>query len=794
MKKLITIACAVVLAMACIFTSCSNTVPGYDAKIDTVISLAAPKVTAKAYPGVNIVSWLPVPSASEYELRIYENDVQVQSNVPFAADSDLIYEDVVGEINNGITRKYVVVAISKSDPGRSVYAANSIGEASCKCIMPPAKTLSLELPAYENGYDGTVKTVSESDKYVVSPSNISLGLDSFGILSIQFPVKAYLKYVYYVNKGNLFETTNAFSTTDTVIDEYSNNVIYSLSSLITSAGTYRVAIGAFSRNECYGVSPIVQSEQSVEVPSLGVKAGTFTSVSWANNGKTARVIWEPSTFTDGTIVPASYYTVYRAVKGTEEYTKVKTAVESINNEKVYFVDDQVADNTKNYKYIVVCTDGTSYAEDYLTGDLDKYTQKACTIEKITAASSSYDTTDNNVNDFITWTITLDDVATDDPKCTATEIKGVYLLEKEADWTGTVYAADFDMTKPLTYSSTDNENGKEFKVYTDNVAIGKAYLLVVAGAEDLADGYLISEAYEVKLAAINGDNLNVVASTIDNSINNASTGTPVLNDIIVALSDVIPAGTDSVNNYTYTLYKAVATTAVDIAAGKVTFTSTTDWTKVQDVTMARNNDYDPDASSLYYEASYSMTNVDNGVYYFKLVKADKAGNIVYTRDSTTVNTTTAIAYTPVISADWDNPAVASGNITVQFTKNNTTNSTTEETHNAETHVVAYKSETVEPGITYQLYRATLVDDATTVVFTKVANVTGTTNNLADATVYYWEDDTWKTNADYQYVNSIKYSYSETVALSTGSSYQYVVVATRADGAYVVSNIVTVAGAN
>ncbi len=801
MKKTITFVSVLVLAMACLFTGCTGNVPEYSSKVDTIIDLAGVNVTAKAYPGVNIVSWYPVASANSYELRIYENGVQVQSTVPFAADSALIYEDTVGEINNGVTREYVVLAISATDPGRAVYAKSSSGKASCKCIMPPAGTLSLELPAYENGYDGTVKTVPETDKFVLSASNISVAVDKFGQLTYQFPVKAYLTYAVDIDKGNYVQTTTDFSASTLISDEYTNNTIYTDMTPVTTAGTYRVGIIAIPRNGLYGVSSRIQSEQFVTVPSLGVEAGTFTSSSWADNGKTVRVIWKPTTLTDGTIAPASYYTVYRAVAGTEEYTKVSAGINSINAATTaYFVDDSVADNTKNYKYIVVCTDGTSYATTVLSGTVDKYTQTACTIEKITAAASSYDTTDNNANDFITWTIMLDDVDTANPKCTATEIKGVYLLEKDANWTGTVYAADFDMTKPLAYSSTDNENGKVFKVYTDNVAIGKAYLLVVASAPDLADGYLISSAYTVKVADISGANLKVNADTIDNTLNNAniSTVTPVLNDIIVGLSDVIPAGTDSINNYTYTLYKAVGTSSVDIGAGKVTFASTTDWEKVQDVTMVRNNAYDPDPASLYYEASYNMTNAADGVYYFKLVKTDKAGNIVYKRDATTVNTTTAITYKPNISADWDDASLAAGNITVQFTKNNTVNTAKTETHDAVEHIVGYVSETVEAGITYKLYRATLVKDATTVVFKEVANVTGTTNNTQAATVYTWDTTAnpaeWKTVADYSYVDSIKYSYSETEALSTGNSYQYVVVAIRADGAYVISNIAKVAGAN
>ncbi len=810
MKKLITFASVLVLALACIFTSCSED-PEYSGKIDTVVDLAAPKVVAIAYPGVNIVSWYPVASAESYELRIYENDVQVQSTVPFSADSELTYEDKVGEINDGVTRKYVVTALSKTDVGRAVYARNSKGEASCKSIMPPVDTKSLELPAYEGGYDGKVKTVSASDKFVLNASNIALSIDSFKGLTVQFPVKAYLQYSIGIDKGNYVQTTTDFSVDSVIIDEYKNNALYTYNTPITSSGTYRVGIIAVPRNELYGVSPRVVSEQSVEVASLGVTAGAADgiSASWANKGRTARIIWEPSTFTNSTVVPASYYTVYRSVAGTEEYSKVNVAVASINNEKKYFVDDPVTDNTKKYKYIVVCTDGTSYATTVLTAELDKYTLTACEIDSVTAAASSYDTTANNTNDFITWTITLQ--GTDAEKKYADTLKGVYLLEKEADWTGTIFAADFDMTTSLPFSLTDDANANVYKVYTDQVKAGKAYLLVVAGKDGYADAFTISSAYEVKLGDIDVSNLDVDADTIDSSLTNASTGTPVLNDIIVGLSDTIKAGTDSINNYTYTLYKAVGTSSVDISNATVTFSSASDWQKVQDITMNLNNSYDPKAENLLYEASYSMTDVADGVYYFKLVKTDKAGNFKYVRDVTTVKTKTSIAYKPTISAYWDDPSLASGNITVEFTKNNTNNTAINETHNSVEHIVGYNPETVEAGITYTLYRATIIDeddivglvseekDATTVVFAKVADITGTTaNRVTGANVYKWDTSldpaAWVAVDDYEYVDNIKYSYSESEALSTGASYQYVVVASRADGEYVISNIVTVAGAN
>ncbi|MBD5432822.1 MAG: hypothetical protein HDR35_00750, partial [Treponema sp.] len=160
-------ACIIAIGLA----ACSN--PEFDGRTDTVISLETPSVTAKAYPGVNFVSWKPVTGASGYDVTVYEEGTykgrKSLSTYSFP-DTDLV---------NGKTYTYSVEAISTTNPGtmREVYATNSRGEASVKAIVPPAGTKSLELPAYEGGYDGTnTKTVSESDNWVVKPGNITVAV------------------------------------------------------------------------------------------------------------------------------------------------------------------------------------------------------------------------------------------------------------------------------------------------------------------------------------------------------------------------------------------------------------------------------------------------------------------------------------------------------------------------------------------------------------------------------------------------------------------------------------------
>ena len=73
MKKMLLKATGLLtIASALLLASCSDGSSDYDGRVDTVINLKTPSVTAKAYPGVNLVSWDVVPGAEKYEVYRYE--------------------------------------------------------------------------------------------------------------------------------------------------------------------------------------------------------------------------------------------------------------------------------------------------------------------------------------------------------------------------------------------------------------------------------------------------------------------------------------------------------------------------------------------------------------------------------------------------------------------------------------------------------------------------------------------------------------------------------------------------
>ena len=121
------------------FVSCGDSTE-FDAKSDTIYSLDAPRVTAKAYPGVNYISWEPVTSAQGYKIyRVQDGDSSVLRNV---ASDVTCYADIASSdhiLADGKEYKYIVEAVSDTDPAsREVYVKNSQGSASVKAIVPAA--------------------------------------------------------------------------------------------------------------------------------------------------------------------------------------------------------------------------------------------------------------------------------------------------------------------------------------------------------------------------------------------------------------------------------------------------------------------------------------------------------------------------------------------------------------------------------------------------------------------------------------------------------------------------------
>ena len=772
-KSILKIAGLLAISASLFLASCSTDASNFSSQTDTVLNLAAPQVKATAYPGMNYISWKPVANANGYVIYIYEDG-------HFVKATDLAY-DVLNfvdtEIVNGSKYTYYIEATSKTSSGRAVVTENTMSEAvSVTAIVPSYNVKSLELVNYENPKGNT--------EFVVNSSNFHIANDGFGKISISFPAKAYLNYYVSYTKGNTYESTgNPFETMPLdVSDKARNDVILYVDDYITSAGTYRAALVAQAENSHFGVSKEIVSEETVVINALEGDGAEIVSAGYKDLGKTVRVVFDKFTLADGTDAPASYYKVYRAVAGTSKYSPASGTVKPTDNTKAtYFVDDVIEDNTIKYEYIVVVTDGENYSGNPDTEDVAPYTNNVAAAATI-SGNVSIEDADGIAND-IEWTIT---VPSSDVK-----IEGVYVFEKSVTDTADVVAGDFDTTNAVAYSEATDDTNTTFKAFTKNHTFGNnVYMLVVTSEKDKVNTEVVSSPVEVLQYSISIPSITV--EVYDNTVTGATTSTPTNDDVIINIDDDI-YDVENIADYTYTLYKAKSTVKSDISTITWTF-DTKDWEKVETLQMKKN---EVSADPTLYTAVVKISDLEDGVYGYKVVKTDKFGNSEVAIDYASITAdSVSITYNPVISASWINFANAVSDVEVTFVKDTPAPTYIYGTSGVLSgQVIDVNEVKQEEGVEYSLYRrVTSVNSSslTEVVWEKVNDKFGTTNNIEKETVYY-DDAGSLTATTKDCVKSITYTLTDK-NLSTGNGYDYIVVAEKANAESKYSNIVSVSGAN
>lgn len=462
-------ACAIAIVLA----ACSN--PEYDGRTDTVYSLSTPSVTAKAYPGVNIVSWKPVSGAVSYRVCAYEEGALKWTDAKYSScfsDTNLV---------NGKSYKYTVEAVGERNmPSREVYVTNSsLGEASAKAIVPPAGTSALELAAYEKGYDGSPKEVKD-DKFVISAENVEVYVKE-NVVYVNLPTKAYLSYdVSLYDNGLPIDAVSPVGNDWGASDLYSNNVTRGVKLNALSAGKHKVVVKVYARNDIYKNDVVDVKEITIDALLFDEGSGTGdVSANYQSDEKTVRVSFEPAK-KDGVYVPTSWYKVYRRVQGefaTTEITNVSKLPETIqtrDNRYItkYYVDDTIADNKKAYEYIVVVGNDGKYG----------YTQ----TQKL-QAKTSLDRTllPSNINAEYLYTDHFSSKANNLVRVSFTPVK------KDGDYVPTswykVYRSIKDKNEKTEVTSADNK--VVATVNTDNKA-------VVYYVTDTIDDPTLSYTYSV----------------------------------------------------------------------------------------------------------------------------------------------------------------------------------------------------------------------------------------------------------------------------------------------------------
>lgn len=760
MKKTVLKAAGILAATVLLFASCAADDSSYSSQIDTVLYLEKPQVSAKAYPGMNFVSWEPVANANGYVLYKYEdNNFKSSSSL---LHTDLSYKDT--DIKDGALYSYFVEAESKTSTGRSISTENTRSDkVSVKGIVPPSDVTTLNLYAYEDY--GSKESPKGNKDFVVTSSNIKISKDELKEsekLSISFPGKAYLTYnLGYTTIDNQFDVQNPYIITSNIRDNSTNDKIFYYDYTVTAPGIYKAVIRVNSENSLFGSSPVVISDESVTIEKLNGTGGTISSASYTDLGKTVRVVFNKYVL-NGSSVPESYYKVYRCEAGSYLYEPVSGTIAATDSSKAtYFADDTVPDSTKEYEYRVVVTDGNSIAYDSET--VYPYSLAAQSKTIVSGVKSSED--NDAVSNDITWTITLpsNDVV----------ITGVYALEKSANYTGTVVAADFDRTSSLETTSGTDTTGKIFYVYTKNHTAGnKVYLLVTTSQENKKDGEWLSSAVTTSIKPISAPIISVAAYDSTRTTATPSYTEKVEDDVIVNVEDTITY--DDISYYTYTLYKTKSTVESDTTSITWDFT-TSNWEKVTDLTMSKNDVID--SNSVKYVGIYKESNLSDGVYGYKVVKTRKdsgesVSEIEYVQidcDSVTIESTIAAN-----SASFESPASATSNVEVVYTISKAAEEVYGKVLDTDNLVIKWIG-LPETGVVYDLYRTETTQNLTEVVWTKVELTPSITDTKTPMSISYDNAGVVGTK-NIDVVTSKKYTYNDT-GLSTGKTYQYMLVATK-----------------
>lgn len=771
-KSILKIAGLLAISASLFLASCSTDASNFSSQTDTVLNLATPQVKATAYPGMNYISWKPVANANGYVIYIYEDGHFVKAtNLTYA-----VLNFVDTEIVNGVNYTYYVEATSKTSSGRAVVTENTMSEAvSVTAIVPSYNVKSLELVNYENPKGNT--------EFVVNSSNLHIANDGFKKLSISFPAKAYLNYYVSCTNGNYYETTGIFDTpVDPVYDNARNDVILYVDNLITSAGTYRASVKVKAKNSHFGDSKEIVSEETVVINALDGVGAKIVSAGYKDLGKTVRVVFDKFTLADGTDAPASYYKVYRAVAGTSKYSPASGTVKPTDNTKAtYFVDDVIEDNTIKYEYIVVVTDGENYSKKPEPKNVAPYTNNVAGVATI--SGNAYIEDADGIQNDIEWTIK---VPSSDVK-----IEGVYVFEKSVTDTANVVPGDFDTANAVAYSAATYDTNTTFKAFTKNHTLGNnVYMLVVTSEKDKVNAEVVSLPVKVLQHSISTPLITV--EVYDNTVTGATTSTPTIDDVIINVDDYISA-VENIADYTYTLYKAKSTVKTDTSTITWTF-DTKDWEKVETLQMKKN---EVSANPKKYTAVVKVSDLEDGVYGYKVVKTDKFGNSEVAIDYASITAdSVSITYEPVISASWINFANAVSDVKVTFVKDTPAPTYKYGTSGSlDGKLIEVKDVKQEEGVEYSLYRrVTSVNlyPVTEIVWEKVNGSFGTTNTTEKETVYY-DDAGSLTSKIIDCVKSITYTLTDKT-LSTGNGYDYIVVAEKANAESKYSNIVSVSGAN
>ena len=642
MKKILSVAAAIALAAALI--SCGDSSDEFSGAVDTYKTLSAPSVKAKAYPGVNYVTWAPVAQATSYDVyRIADGAASGTYLGNIAAAAGTAKADVASTSNviaDGKTYEYVVVAIAGNSnntsgstvPTRSIYLAANKGSASVKAYVPAAGT---KITDFTDSYTKNfLKKYADAKSLEKAGAKITFVNDVLGggDLYATYPATAGFKFgVKFINKTqpDFIKKANTNTNAALYLEDYTANE----TATTLGAGEYEAYVTVAPVCDFYPTT-VTFSLGTYTIPELKVtKATAITSAKFVSEKK-AVVQWTPAVLASTkAAAPTTNYKVYRTegtladgntlvavtaeIKTTDLYNpdadtnKIDTVVTNnavvANSEdevaKIYYVEDEVP-AAGQYTYFVVNTDGTEFekigttnAVAYVSSTANAYALDTTDAPAIASVNISKDK--DNLLNVIKVTATKGN--SKQKKLTLSYIN----LDAKVT-SGANYVKTFDASKFTTAEVTTNNDITEesYIFYVEKAAIG-TYLLKLTAEED---GKAPQSAYDV-VYVTGVTNVDITGVTITQAGALATDSKALIVDTTVT--------PDTVGLYKYQLVKVETvtpnTTATDYTNYVTVTSTTTDITVKYDTGISAADAADPSKDYSKYGVNLVTDNATANTY-------------------------------------------------------------------------------------------------------------------------------------------------------------------------------------
>lgn len=332
MKRLGNLRIMLAFLIVSFFVACDS---GYDfdageptRQIDSI------ELSAKAYPGVNVLVWKNIKDASGYTIYKSSDDGAIEEEV-LSASAQTSYYDV--NIEEGISYKYRIVAIpadkmlhDASQKTVTVTTAKTATGDNLKGTWAPNATTFLDLAKYENDYDSNEAVLSEdtiTSKLLVTSSGT--------VVRVTFPVKPYAQYDIKISQpgGAVLNDSSAYEGNKTIFGANYNKTA-SIDMTALYSGEKEITVTATPLNGIYRSSTVVSASKVTvydynDISSAildGSLMAEWLTYNASTSRATARISFSPYKYNGEEFRP-SEYTIYRAIISSNSETGIATNAE-----------------------------------------------------------------------------------------------------------------------------------------------------------------------------------------------------------------------------------------------------------------------------------------------------------------------------------------------------------------------------------------------------------------------------------------------------------------------------------